>query len=234
MHVAILQCDTVAEEFVQEFGQYSQMVKQLINLTQANNTFNVYDCQAGELPDPDAQYDLYITTGSKAGVYDDEPWITDLIEYVAQLHQNKRCLVGICFGHQVIATALKGNVEKSQKGWGVGVSVNQLIQHEPWMSPDLNELNLIVSHQDQVTRLPENAKVIASSNFCPYFMVQWSDHAFSVQGHPEWQPSYSHKLMEKRRGIIPDETITNGIISLSINPDNAVFSQWIHQFVKGQ
>jgi GMP synthase (glutamine-hydrolysing) len=80
--------------------------------------------------------------------------------------------------------------------------------------------------------LPEGAVVIAESDFCPFFMVQWNDHFLSVQGHPEWNRAYSRSLMNERRAIIPPERIETGLESLSIKPDNELLARWIIDFVK--
>jgi hypothetical protein len=99
------------------------------------------------------------------------------------------------------------------------------------MSEKKSELNIIVSHQDQITALPADALVIAESGFCPFFMVQWSSHFLSIQGHPEWQREYSRTLINDRRAIIPAERVAAGLDSLSIKPDSQLFVRWILDFV---
>ena len=148
------------------------------------------------------------------------------------LDSHKKKLIGICFGHQIISMAYHDQVIKSEKGWGIGVAVNRIVTTPDWMSEKRPEFSLIVSHQDQVITLPEGAVVIAQSDFCPFFMVQWNDHFLSVQGHPEWNRAYSRTLMNERRAIIPPERIETGLESLSIKPDNALLARWIIDFVK--
>jgi GMP synthase-like glutamine amidotransferase len=74
--------------------------------------------------------------------------------------------------------------------------------------------------------------VIAESDFCPYFMVQWDDHFLSVQGHPEWNKLYSKTLMNDRRSIIPVKRIEQGLASLEKNINNQQFARWIINFAK--
>jgi len=65
--------------------------------------FEVFDVRANIYPVNPKAFDLFVITGSKASVYDDEQWINDFVVYVKQLHGQNRKLFGICFGHQIIA-----------------------------------------------------------------------------------------------------------------------------------
>jgi GMP synthase-like glutamine amidotransferase len=231
MKAAILKCDEVLEVFRPPFTDYSNMIQNMFAAVDDSIEFEIFDCQAGQYPDQPGAYDFFITTGSRAGAYEDHPWIKPLIEFVKRLEREKIKLIGICFGHQIIAEALGGKVEKSDKGWGVGIASNSIVNTPAWMVPAKTELNILVSHQDQITQLPEQARVIAQSEFCPYFFIQWSDHFISVQGHPEWQPEYSKALMMHRRGIIPAATIDTALESLAVKPDNELFTQWMLNFI---
>ncbi|MEH6578078.1 MAG: GMP synthase [Amphritea sp.] len=230
MKIAILQCDDVLDKFQEEFGNYPQMVTDLLMSVDDAREVDVFDVRSGEYPNDIDDWNLFITTGSKASVYDDEVWIKDLIGFVQCLDKAGKKLIGICFGHQIIALATGGAVENSRKGWGIGVASNRILTQQVWMGQVPAELNLIVSHQDQVTKLSEGAAVIAESDFCPYFMVQWNAHFLSVQGHPEWSRAYSETLINDRRDRIAHERIEDGLASLAKEPDNNLFSRWILNF----
>lgn len=232
MKVAILQCDEVLEKFQSQFGDYSGMIQHMFDVLDDTLEFEIFNVQQGMYPQDIDIYDFYITTGSKVGVYEDIPWIQEFIEYVRLLDRKKKKLIGICFGHQIIAEAFGYPVEKTEKGWGIGVAVNRIVATPGWMSTHKADLNIIVSHQDQVISLPKEALVIAESDFCPYFMVQWNRHFLSIQGHPEFSADYSRAMMNERKAIIPAQRIEAGLESLSIEPDNALFTHWIMDFVK--
>ena len=233
MKAAILKCDEVLEIFRPPFSDYSDMICAMFAEEDASIEFDIFDCQAGQYPDQPGLYDFYITTGSRAGVYEKSPWILRLIEFVKELDKNRQKLIGICFGHQVIAEAMGGKVQKSDKGWGIGIASNQIVATPDWMQPAKPVLNILASHQDQVVELAPGARVIAQSDFCPYFFVQWSDHFISIQGHPEWQPEYSRALMNYRKDIIPAATIAAALETLDQAPDNRLFTQWMMHFIKG-
>lgn len=231
MKVAILQCDDVLQKFQNEFGNYPAMIEQMFEHGDDALSFETFDCQAGELPPDIKAYDFYITTGSKVSVYDGLAWVDRLIAFIQKLDANHIKLIGVCFGHQLIAMARGVKVEKSAKGWGIGIAHNQVIDYPRWMNGRPKEFNILASHQDQITNLPDDAVIIAKSDFCPYFVVQWSAYFLSIQGHPEWSPAYSLALMNNRRAIIPAEIIEQGIRSLAIEPDNKMFASWIISFV---
>ncbi len=232
MKAAILKCDEVMEVFRPPFNDYSDMIQDMFAAVDDSIEFDIFDCQAGHYPDQPESYDFFITTGSRAGVYEDTPWIRQLIDFVKQLDRLQKKLIGICFGHQIIAEAMGGQVKKSDKGWGVGIARNRIVASPDWMQPSKSELNILASHQDQIVTLPASASVIAESDFCPYFFVQWSDHFISVQGHPEWQAEYSRALMNYRKDIIPAQTIETALQTLDQEPDNRVFTQWLLNFIR--
>ncbi|MEE9447794.1 MAG: hypothetical protein V3V09_07515, partial [Arenicellales bacterium] len=170
MKVAILQCDDVLEKFQAEFGNYPQMIERMFDDISPALNFETFNCQLSEFPADIHAYDFFITTGSKASVYDDLPWIKQLIDFVRVLDKHTKKLIGICFGHQLIAMARNLDVKKSEKGWGVGIAKNEITHPPKWAKKNTPKLNIIVSHQDQITDLPSNAQIIAKSDFCPYFV----------------------------------------------------------------
>ncbi len=234
MKAAILICDDVLEKFQPQFGHYRDMIRCMFDHIDDPIEFEDFDCRQSNYPKEIEGYDFYITTGSKASVYENRPWIQKLIQFVQHLDTHKKKLIGICFGHQLIAMSCNGMVEKSSKGWGVGIATNRIVATPDWMSKKKTDLNIIVSHQDQITALPDDASVIAESDFCPFFMVQWSDHFLSIQGHPEWDTAYSRTLINARRAIIPPERVEVGLDSLKIEPDNRLFTYWVMDFVKSR
>ena len=189
-----------------------------------------YNVEIGEYPETPKDCDVYITTGSKASVYEDLPWLNQFKEYIRLLYDKKIKLVGVCFGHQLIADTLGGKTEKSNKGWGVGVSTNRVLSKQPWMNPPLEKLQIIVSHQDQVMKLPEGAELLASSDFCPNYMYQIDNIILSLQGHPEFSKQYSETLMRYRKLKIKEDTFNAGLASLKLETHEIIFAQWMLNF----
>lgn len=232
MKIGILQCDDVALVLQERHGNYPEMFMRLLRRADPSLTFQVWRCHDGQIPDISAEVDAWLITGSKYGVNDGLPWIEQLCRLIRQLYVLEKPVVGVCFGHQLIAHALDGVVELNPGGWGVGVSFNTVSTQLPWMDPWQPTLNLIVSHQDQVLSLPDDTITVASSPFCPYYLLQLGKTFLSVQGHPEFTKAYAADLMEYRRNAMPDELIEAGLASLNQPLDAQIMAQWMLNFMR--
>ena len=224
MPLAILETGTPPEPLVERFGRYPEMFSRLLG----EMPFERYDVQAGELPGDSADHAAYLVTGSPAGVYESLPWIEPLKAFLLSARGRAK-LVGICFGHQIMAEAFGGHVEKVDKGWGVGLHTYPVVQHELWMD-GASAVSVPASHQDQVVLQPPATDVLASSIFTPYAALVWRDQpAVSFQFHPEFSPEFARALIEIRRDRLPDPDAA--IASLAGPNDNARVAAWIRRFL---
>lgn len=230
MHIGILQTDSVRAEFIDEYGDYPDMFRRLLSVGEGV-TFTTYDVEHGEYPARIDECDGYVMTGSKLSVYDKEPWIERLAEFVVELHRTRTRLVGVCFGHQMVAKALGGLAEPAEVGWLVGIQHNDIIREEPFMSPPLPGFDLVSSHKDQVTQLPPGAELLATSKACPNAMFRIGDHILTIQGHPEFLKSYSRELMAMRADILGEEKLAEGMASLAGETDDTTIARWMLNFL---
>ena len=225
MKLAILETGHPPGDLADQFGDYPAMFGRMLG-----DDFDIatFDVAAGELPTDPAAYDAYLITGSPAGVYDPLPWIEPLANFIRSAKASK--MVGICFGHQIMAEALGGHVEKSEKGWGAGLHHYSIVHREPWLDGE-KEVAIPASHQDQVVVQPPNTKIVASSAFTPYAALAWTDRpAISFQFHPEFAPPFAKALIEKRYDIVPDPEVA--IASLDAPNDTGRVAEWIRRFLK--
>ena len=236
MRIGLLQCDDVAPELIDAHGNYPAMFEALLAPAAfslgVSLEWQVYRCLDGEIPDDVEAVDAWLTTGSKFGVNDGHAWIALLEDFVRALYRAEKPLVGVCFGHQLIVKALGGEVIKSPKGWGVGLSNNRVGEREPWMTPWQHDLDLLVSHQDQVEALPEGASTLGGSGFCPHYLIRVGRCFLGVQGHPEFRPDYSRDLMHLRQGLVGEERVRQGQASLAGRIDDGVMAEWILRFMR--
>jgi len=218
-------------QFQKEFGDYPDMFIHLFKEIDSALEFEIYDLRENITPKNLNECDAYITTGSRVSTYDSVDWIPAFKQLILDLNEAQIKLVGVCFGHQLIADCLNGKTTQSEKGWGVGVSVNDIKKSKSWMQPVLDQLNIVVSHKDQVTHLPENAEILAGNDFCPNFMLQIGEHILTIQGHPEFTKAYSQTLMQYRADMIGRQRVQQGLDSLLLPVHDRILMRWIYQFI---
>jgi GMP synthase-like glutamine amidotransferase len=231
MKLAVLETGFPPPDLLDRFESYAAMFRDLLG---EGFDWSCYDVQAGEWPQRPQAHEAYLVTGSAAGVYDDEPWIAQLMDFLRAARGEAK-LVGVCFGHQAMAQAFGGKVVKSPKGWGIGLHDYRVVSREPWMAP-APAIAVPASHQDQVVDLPLGARVLACSAFTPFGMLAYEDQpAVSIQLHPEFTPAFAEALIESRRGTrYTDEQADAAIATLAAPNDCARVGDWIRRFLIGE
>ncbi|WP_444978946.1 glutamine amidotransferase-related protein, partial [Aeromonas caviae] len=120
MRLGILDCDRLDPDLVGDFGPvYSEMFIKGFRALAPELEFRVWSALDGDLPLDLTECDAWLITGSRHDAYSDIPWILALRDWIRRAHDANVKLAGVCFGHQVIAQALGGEVMKSTKGWGL-------------------------------------------------------------------------------------------------------------------
>ncbi len=237
LRIGILQTDSVRPEFVEKHGDYPDMFRALLTDAAAaaglpTPEFVNYDVQHGEYPADPAECDGYVITGSRDSVYDPHPWIARLGDYVRELHEKQHKLIGICFGHQLVAHVLGGETGASAAGWAVGVHSSRLTATPPWLQPEGNGFALLSSHKDQVQRLPEDAELLAENDFCPFAAFTMGDHILALQGHPEFEKPYAEDLIRLRQELLGPEVYERGMASLADPIQRVEVGQWMLAFLR--
>ncbi len=215
-------------------GGYPLMFERLFQAVEPEMTFETIALEQGEaLPDPET-LDAILITGSAYGVYDDVSWMRTLKEWIGFAAEHEVPMIGICFGHQVIADALGGDVRKSDKGWGLGRHTYQIEQHPDWMQPDADQFSVGVSHQDQVLVRPIGSDVLAGNEFAPNAaLVYTRAPIISFQCHPEFDDTFLRSLYEARKGNpLSQEQVDAAIGSFRVMDDNLKLAQWMVNFLK--
>jgi GMP synthase-like glutamine amidotransferase len=233
MRVTIIETGRAPGQLSEAYPRYPDMFAALLGEADAGLSFEVVKLVDGEaLPDP-AACEAVVITGSPSGVYDQTPWMDPLRDFVRGVFRVKTPMVGVCFGHQIIADAMGGDVRKSDKGWGVGRHTYQVLEHRPWMAGAGASVSLAVSHQDQVITPPEGAVTLARAAHTEHAMLAYEDApVMSVQGHPEFGDQFVAALYAARRGRLSDAQVDGAIASLAERHDNEMVGRWMARFLR--
>lgn len=227
LRVGLLQCGYVRDDVAADHGDYPELFAAL--LADRPIELVAFDVQKGPLPSSPNDCDGWLVSGSANSTYEDLPWIQDTARFITEVIDAEVALIGICFGHQLMAQALGGTVERSERGWGVGVHTYEVTAPLPHWPTDLapvTSLTMVASHQDQVSVLPDGAAVLASSKHCPVAAFEVNDKTVAVQGHPEFTAPLSRALIEVRRAVIGTEAVEAGLASLDRPLDDSLVSSW--------
>jgi GMP synthase (glutamine-hydrolysing) len=223
MKIGILQTGMVPEDLSPDFGEYPDMFKTFLD--GHNFEFEVFAIVDGNFPNSIRDCDGWLITGSKHGAYEDHDWIPPLEEFIRDIYEASLPMVGICFGHQIMAQALGGKVIKYHGKWGMGT--------QEYTHPDGTKSRLLAMHQDQVVEKPPEAEIIAGNDFCKMAGLAYKNKALSFQPHPEFTNNFMEGLIKSRAGVtIPNDQAEPALENVHDANDADEYAKIIANFFK--
>lgn len=234
MRIGILECGQTSPDWIEEHGEMAAPFPPFLRSADATLGFQVYKAHRNELPATANECDAWLVTGSPASVHERLPWQPALAQFLVGAAQ-QRPVVGICFGHQLLHDALGGEVQRSGKGWGVGVQDYPLQNVPDWAPsglPDDRTFRLIALHQDQVTTPAAGTRVLAGNAFCPLGITTIGDNVLTIQAHPEMTARLARDIYESQRAEQGDAMTDAAVQSLQTRIDSRPAAHWVLAFVR--
>jgi len=232
LHIAVLLMNTDRSAFAQRHPDDAQKVIAALQAVRPHWQFSAWAARDGELPEDPLAADAWVLTGSVASVTQPQPWMERSAEALRQRHAARRALVGLCFGHQLIAHALGGRVVRSAGGFRLGVADTALAMAEPWMDPPRNHLSLFAAHEDQVLQAPPGARILGGDAFCPVGAYAVAQHVLCTQYHPELSRPFMRDLLATFGHRFGPELVSRAAVQIEQNVDAEVFMQWVARFIE--
>jgi len=224
MHIGILECGPVLPDLAARHGMYGDIFARL--LAGPGRRFTGWAVHEGAFPDSVRAADAWLLSGSRYGAHDPMPFIAPLEDFIRAARDAAVPMVGICFGHQIMAQALGGRVETSARGWGFGRQIYAI--------DGLGDVALSAIHQDQVVRAPDGAAIIGHNDFCPVAALRFGDWGLSVQAHPEFDPTLMREYLDlrARAGDFDAALIARARAGLGLPHDGRRVAAWLGAFLE--
>lgn len=216
------------------FPDDAHRFRDLFDLQDVRFQYRVYMTIGGELPQDVNEQDAYLITGSPLSVLDEHIFSAGLSEFIRRCDEAKKPLVGACFGHQAIAQALGGQVERTDAGYNVGIEETHFHSTRSWMKPYRTSMPLYVFHEDQVTQLPPGCDLLGSSEHCKIASFAKGHHIFTTQAHPEFTYPFMNCVLNFTESSLSLEVAANARSSVQLQQDGEVFAQWCTHFFQGE
>ena len=235
MHLCILENDDLDPPLAQRYSRVAAMFERLFAQAGYKGRIDTFSARHGQDPVSFATYDAVLLTGSRADSFSDEPWVVTLRDQVARLLQDQHKLLGVCFGHQLIAHCLGAPVQRAPRGWRVGRQAYDWLgapEHLGLAPGQAAQVALLASHQDQVLALPPGATLLATQADCPVAAYALGDQVFCIQPHPEFTPEVSAFLLDKRRALMGEPLYEQSMGSLSEPHDGLALARFMIRFVQ--
>jgi len=222
MILGILQTGHVPAQIAARHGDYTALYGAMFpGRGYRTRTFGVVD---GVFPDGAADADAWLVSGSRHGTYEDHAWIAPLEALLRDIRARETPLVGVCFGHQIVAQALGGRVEKSRGGWCVGRQDYTIAGRS---------FSLNAWHRDQVVDPPPEAVRLGASETCENAVLAYGDRILTLQPHPEFGDGVIEALIAHRGQDVPKARLRAATAALGGRDDNAAIRGWLADVLEG-
>ncbi|GLT98013.1 hypothetical protein SLE2022_155470 [Rubroshorea leprosula] len=237
---AVLLCAQDSDYVKRKYGGYLGVFVKMLG--EEGEAWDVFRVASGEFPDDNeiGLYDGFVITGSCNDAHGNDVWICKLMELLKKLDSMEKKVLGICFGHQVLARALGGKIGRNAAGWDIGVTDIHLSPSSAKLFSSLKipeTLPIIECHRDEIKELPPKAEVLAWSTKTGIEMFKYGDHMMGIQGHPEYNDDILLHLIDRlqQRNDIAESYADELKANMgAVDPDGEAWKKLCISFLKGR
>ncbi len=230
MHIAVLDANTDRSALAARNVSEMEKFRALLAPTAPDWTVAAVKVDEGVFPDTLAGFDGIIISGSPASARDSDPWVGQLQALIRDAVAQDIPVFGACFGHQVIAAALGGEIGYNPHGWELGRVETRTHSPAPWMDADCPVVALHAAHKEQVTVLPPGARVLGGTDLVPHGPLAIGDRIFTTQYHPEITTAFMAELIEEMDGTVESTVTDRARQGLPQDVNDAAMARWIANF----
>ena len=230
IRVGVLLCDDLHEELQTDWASYFSLFENLLADDRQDIRAVGFRVHAGEWPETPASADAWLVTGSRASVHESPDWVAPLQAFVRSIDEREQPLIGVCFGHQLIQSALGGETRRSSLGWHLGaypVECETAFAGQSAGEP----LSLLAVHQDQVVEPAPGFERLATSPQCPWYAMR-RGRTFTIQGHPEFDRAFFAAIMERVRPKAGDDVVDAALEKLPQRDDTPAVRAYMRDWVR--
>ncbi len=234
--IVILRAGDAAPAVAARRGQFAEWIVRVAGPEWAGN-WSTHDVRTEEVLPAVSGAAGFVITGSSSSVTERAPWMLRLEAFVRDVAEAKVPLFGICFGHQIVAQALGGEVILNPRGREIGTVRVRRLRQDAMFAAAPPEFDVNATHKDCVSQLPEGARLLAASELDPVQAFAIGETIRCVQFHPEMDGDAMRGYVEARAHLIEEEggdakAILRGVTDA---PDaEAILATWVRMFVKAQ
>lgn len=230
MHLVILMTNTDESTFAAAHPKDGEKFTTLVHSVRPDWRVTSFNVKDGVFPADINAFDGVMITGSPASVLDEEPWVAELLQVIREAHSARTPIFGACYGHQAIALALGGDIGPNRAGWVFGRTTSTVVEAAPWMDGLPRSFAQYGAHIEAVTRLPDGARKLSTSDACDVTGFRIGDSVYTTQNHPEMTPAFIAALIEEYRDKLPDGIGDAAKASLTEDIDMRVYGETIARF----
>ncbi|KAG8161937.1 hypothetical protein KVR01_007702 [Diaporthe batatas] len=248
IRLAILEADEPLPSVVERLGRFGAIFTSMFEAACKSQdppqtlgsqlTLTAHDVVSGDsttaYPDP-KEIDAVLVTGSRYSAYDDYDWVLRLTDFIRRLllTDSHVRVIGVCFGHQIIARALGATVAPSPWGWELSLTEIQLTETGKAVF-GTGKLEVYQTHRDMVVEYPPTVMPLAQSRHCPTQAMYIPGRLFTVQGHPEFPQFMMAEMLRAHHqsGIILDGPFDDAMKRALGQHDGIVIAQAFLRFLK--